>query len=111
MSKNNDVLSTSYTSIKIYEDNKTVFTLSEFTQFAEITEDRVKELLELGWLQPVNSEPINSNNDLQFKYIDAYKARKVDRLCCDFEFPSLAGAIIVDLLEKIDDLEAKLKKI
>ena len=46
-----------------------------------------------------------------FRQIDVYKTRKVDRLCEDFELPSLAGAIIVDLLERIEELETRLKEL
>ena len=105
--KENAFLSTSYTSMKTYEDDKAnAVTWVEFTKEAEITDQRAKELIDLGWLQPINPEA----EDLAFKQVDIFKARKANRLCMDFELPSLAGAIIVDLLEKIDDLEARLQE-
>ncbi len=111
----NACLSTSYTSTKTYEDDITsIFTWAEFTKEADITEERAKEFLELGWLQAANAEsdqaPTLEHDKTLFRQIDVFKARKANRLCMDFEMPSLAGAIIVDLLERIDDLEALLKE-
>jgi len=112
-------LSTSYTSMKTYEDDNTsVFTWVEFTKEAGIAEQRAKDFLDLGWLQPINAasdgnldKDINTENDkILLRQVDVFKARKANRLCVDFEIPSLAGAIIVDLLEKIDTLEVQLKE-
>ena len=116
MSKKEETfLSTSYTSMKTYEDdNTTVFTWVEFTKEADITEERAKEFLDLGWLQPVNVTPEEEStmehDKLLLRQLDVFKTRKANRLCMDFEIPSLAGAIIVDLLERIDDLEERLKE-
>ena len=113
----NTFLSSSHTPArKCEDDNSSVFTCLEFIKEAEITEQRAKELLDLGWLQPVDSDTIkhDSNNsiskDLVFKQSDVFRAREANKLCIDFELPSLAGAMIVDLLKKIDDLEAQLKE-
>lgn len=46
-----------------------------------------------------------------FRQVDVYRTRKLDRLCNDFELPSLAGAMIVDLLERIEDLENRLREL
>lgn len=88
---------------------------SEFLELTGVGEERVTELIELGWLQPSGSatpsgEP-QSRQTLLFRQVDVYKTRKVDRLCDDFEVPALAGAIIVDLLERIADLETRLKEL
>lgn len=116
MSDNDDVLlSTSLTNMKTYgDDNTNVFTWVEFAKEAEVTEERAKELLDIGWLQPINTpsdgETVLEHEKALFHQLDVFKARKANRLCMDFELPSLAGAMIVDLLEKIDDLEARLKE-
>lgn len=80
--------------------------LGEFIERAGITEERAKEFVELGWVKPTET----SAKTMLFRPVDVYKARKADKLCKDFDIPSLAGAIIVDLLEKIDTLEAKLQE-
>ena len=79
---------------------------AEFVELTGIREDRIRELMELGWLQPSSQ----ANETPLFRQIDIYKTRTVDRLCEDFELPSLAGAIIVDLLERIEELEKRLKE-
>ncbi|MCH5277940.1 MAG: MerR family transcriptional regulator [Desulfovibrionaceae bacterium] len=79
----------------------------EFVELTGIREDRIRELMELGWLQPGG----HTHEAPLFRQIDVYKTRKVDRLCEDFELPSLAGAIIVDLLERIEDLENRLREL
>ena len=41
--------------------------------------------------------------------MDIYRARKLERICCDFELPVLGGVIIVDLLERVDQLERRVR--
>ncbi len=106
MSDQNINITTSHTRVKTYEDDTTLFSMEEFTVRAEISLERAKELFDLGWLQAIDPEA----EHLQFKAIDVAKAQKANKLCQDFEMPSMAGAIIVDLMEKIDELEARLKK-
>lgn len=85
----------------------TMLAWAEFVEETGIGEARVTELMELGWLQPARQ----TGESPMFRQIDVYKTRKVDRLCQDFELPSLAGTIIVDLLERIDELETRLKEL
>ena len=80
---------------------------TEFVELTGIGEDRIRELMDLGWLQPARQ----TDQAPLFRQIDVYKTRKVDRLCEDFDLPSLAGAIIVDLLERIEELETRLKEL
>jgi chaperone modulatory protein CbpM len=40
-----------------------------------------------------------------------YRLRKLQRICDDFELPSVGGVIIVDLLERIDQLERKVSSL
>lgn len=90
-------------------DSKDMYELLPLAQIAEesdVSEMRIIELMDLGWLQPACEE----KEIIFFYQIDVYKIKKVNRLCCDFEIPSLAGAIIVDLLDRIEDLERRLKE-
>lgn len=87
---------------------KSDYTFLSFVQFvheAEIEEKKCQEYIDIGWLQPVETE-----NNL-FSSEDIFKIRKAERLCRDFEIPCQAGAMIVDLLEKIDDLENRLAQL
>lgn len=85
----------------------TLIARAEFIEQTGIGEGRVTELIELGWLQPAAS----TGEGPMFRQLDVYKTRKVDRLCGDFELPALAGTIIVDLLERISDLESRLREL
>jgi len=80
---------------------------SEFVELTGMGEERLRELLELGWLQPAR----RTGESPLFRQIDIYKARKLDRLCRDFELSSLAGSIIVDLLGRIEELETRLREL
>jgi chaperone modulatory protein CbpM len=79
---------------------------SEFLELTGARAERVSELVELGWLQPLRQE----EQTFLFRQVDVYKTRKVDRLCDDFDLSSLAGSIIVDLLERIEELETRLRE-
>ncbi len=78
---------------------------AEFVEEAGLVESRVDELVEIGWLVPASQ----AGGDILFRHGDIFKTRKLARICDDFELPCLAGAIIVDLLERIDELESRLR--
>jgi len=84
--------------------------LIAWTQFLEITGVHatiVGELIELGWLAPQRTQ----DEQYLFRSRDVYRVRKLDRLCADLDI-SLAGAtIIVDLLERIDTLENRVREL
>lgn len=82
-----------------------LLTLIEFIQEAQIEETKCREYIDIGWLQPIEQEKFLFSPD------DILKVRKADRLCRDFDLPSQAGAMIVDLLQKIDDLENQLAQL
>ena len=80
--------------------------LEEFIQITDSTEERVIELVEMGWLTPTKT----AGQAFIFGHVDAYKLRKLERLCSDFDLHTLAGSIVVDLLERIDILERRLRE-
>jgi hypothetical protein len=80
--------------------------LEEFIQITDSTEERVIELVEMGWLAPTRT----ADQALIFGHADAYKLRKLERLCADFDLHTLGGSIVVDLLERIDILERRLRE-
>ena len=43
--------------------------------------------------------------------MDVFRVRKYRRLCSDFELSPVAGIIIVDLLERIAQLEERLARL
>ncbi len=81
--------------------------LEEFIQITDSTQERVAELVEMGWLSPTRT----ADAALIFRQADAYRLRKLERLCSDFELHTIGGSIIVDLLERIDTLERRLRKL
>ena len=73
-----------------------VMACEEFMAGTGIAPERLRELLALGWLE---------------SRADIYRVRKLERICCDFELPVVGGTIIVDLLERIDALEHKVREL
>ena len=63
--------------------------------------------MELGWLEPAS----RATHAVFFRRSDIYRTRKLTRLCEDFEMPCVAGTIIVDLLDRIADLETRLREL
>ena len=79
------------------------------TQLLDITgssQARVTELIELGWISPAQA-----GEDYLFLARDAYRIRKLERLCADFELHSVGGSIIVDLLERLEMLERQVREL
>ncbi|MBQ4133180.1 MAG: MerR family transcriptional regulator [Desulfovibrionaceae bacterium] len=81
-----------------------------FEEFVSITGGRaelVQEAIELGWLAPGRS----ATEELLFNAVHIYKVRKLIRICQDFDIPTTAGIIIVDLLQRVDELEARVREL
>lgn len=77
----------------------------EFVASTGIDPDRLRELLAIGWLDA----GANATDQPLFRDVDIYRVRKLERICCDFELPVLGGVIIVDLLERVDQLERRVR--
>ncbi len=93
----------------VLQDNVLVRSkLVSWTEFLEQTgvhTSRVGELIELGWIDPITT----SDNDYLFQVRDVYRVRKLERLISDLEV-NLAGAcIIVDLVERVEHLEKRVR--
>ena len=85
----------------------TLIAWEEFIQITDSTVERVTELVDMGWLHPDHT----ADAAMIFRHVDAYRLRKLERLCADFELNTLAGSIIVDLLERIDQLERRVREL
>ncbi len=82
--------------------------LIPWVEFQEVTgchPSLLGELIEMGWLEPRQA----ATEAYLFRVRDIYRVRKLERLCKDFELTSLGASIIVDLLERIDALEQKVR--
>ena len=71
----------------------------EFLEVTGVAPEHLQEIVALGWIETVAVNPPS------FLDADVHRVRKLERICCDFELPVIGGAIIVDLLERIDRLE------
>lgn len=81
-----------------------------FTQLQELTglhPTVVGELIELGWITPERT----TAEAYLFRPRDLYRLRKLDRISRDFELPLLGASIVVDLLERIEYLENKVREL
>ena len=98
--------------MSMIKKNPELPTPSEFVAWAEFLEltgvhpDRLHEIVEMGWVQARRTGDASH----LFRHVDVYRVRKLERICCDFELPATGGAIIVDLLERIDTLERLLRQ-
>ena len=97
--------------IKQFQDNSpvrsTYLSLNEFVDLTGACPTRIDELIELGWLEVRET----SSQGRLFRSRDAYRLRKLERLCRDFELSIIGGVIIVDLLARIEELEQKLREL
>ena len=85
----------------------TVMAWEEFVEITGVAPERLQELVALGWIENRTS----ATQVLMFRDADIYRVRKLERICCDFELPVVGGAIIVDLLERIDVLERTVRSL
>ena len=79
----------------------------EFIELTSVHPDRLGELIDLGWVDPV----LTSEDMHLFRMRDVYRTRKLERLCLDLGVTVLAGTIIVDLLERVDILEGRIREL
>lgn len=77
---------------------------TEFIALCDCEAELLTELLETGWISPVQE----TREERLFSSNDVYRVRKLCRICADFELPPVGGAIIVDLLKRISVLEQHL---
>jgi chaperone modulatory protein CbpM len=76
-----------------------------FLELTGLTEDALAELMRMDWIVPART----AQQECLFVHLDVPRVRKYLRLCADFELSPVAGIIIVDLLERIEQLEERLR--
>ena len=83
---------------------------AEFMELTGVHPTRIGELIETGWIE---TRSAGGSGDAQylFREVDVYRVRKLERICTDFELSVLGGTIIVDLLDRIADLEKKVREL
>jgi chaperone modulatory protein CbpM len=80
---------------------------AQFVEQTQIHPSRLGELIDLGWLDPRRT----SQELYLFRVRDVYRTRKLERLCLDLGVSTVGGTIIVDLLERIETLESKIREL
>ena len=83
---------------------------AEFMELTGIHPSRISELIEMGWVE-ARSAGVSGDANYLFREVDIYRVRKLERICADFELSVLGGAIIVDLLDRIDALEKQVREL
>lgn len=78
----------------------------EFLRLTGLEPERLADLLQLDWLDHTDTE-----NATLFRGRDVYRVRKLESICCDFGLPVVGGSIIVDLLERIEELEQQVRSL
>lgn len=79
------------------------------TQIVEMTGlggEVLEELIEYEWISPVRT----GDGHLLFGSRDLYRLSKLARLCRDLEISAAGGSIIVDLLDRVEQLEMRLEE-
>lgn len=77
----------------------------EFLSLTGCSNEFLSEVLDLGWIAPAKS----TAEEMLFSSSHIYRLRKLMRICKDFDIPVTAGVIIVDLLQRVDELEERVK--
>ena len=86
---------------------------SEFVAWAQLVEltsiqpGEVAELVELGWINPKKT----SAEEYLFRLRDVYRIHKLMRLVHDLDVSFNSGSIIVDLLDRIEELEKEVEEL
>lgn len=78
-----------------------------WAQLVELTSIRpaeVAELVDLGWINPTTT----GAEGYLFRLRDVYRIHKLMRLVHDLDISFNGGSIIVDLLERVEELEKEI---
>lgn len=81
--------------------------LAQVVELLGVEEVKIIEVVDLGWIQPARTEA----QGMLFRARDVYRLRKLCRICEDFELPYIGGTIIVDLLERVERLEHRIREL
>ena len=77
---------------------------AQFLELTGIHPSKLGELLDLGWISPVMA----AEKHYLFTRKDVFRVRKFLRICDDLALTTTGASIIVDLLERVEELERKI---
>ncbi|WP_243547131.1 chaperone modulator CbpM [Pseudodesulfovibrio tunisiensis] len=78
---------------------------NQLVELTQIQPADVAELLELGWIEPAKT----GADEYLFRLKDVYRIIRLMRLVKDLDVSLNSGSIIVDLLERVEELEKEIK--
>jgi chaperone modulatory protein CbpM len=88
-------------------DTRTTLTVVELAESCGISEGIVQDLVDYGALSPSGSRP----GEWTFSAQCVVSVRKAVRLCTDLELETSAMALVVSFLERIQELEAQVRRL
>lgn len=80
---------------------------SELVERTRVEPACMAELVEMGWIEPLRT----GSEEYLFRQRDVYRIKKLLRLCRDLEISYAGGSIIVDLLERVEELEGQIAEL
>ena len=91
----------------VWLDERGAVTLLELAQCSGLAESELRELVELGALEPVDLDAA----EWRFAARCISSARTAGRLRNDFELDSHGLALVLSLLERVQELETALQRL
>jgi chaperone modulatory protein CbpM len=89
----------------VWLDEHGTVTLVELAEYSGLTEPELRELVDLGAFQPLES----GVSQLRFGAQCIVAARTASRLRNDFELDTHGVALVLSLLDRVHDLESELQ--
>ncbi|MBI9078646.1 MAG: MerR family transcriptional regulator [Pseudodesulfovibrio sp.] len=80
---------------------------AQLVELTSIQPSEVAELIDLGWISPGKTNA----NEYLFNFRDVYRIHKLMRLSKDLDVSFNSGSIIVDLLERVEELETEIEEL
>lgn len=80
---------------------------TQLVELTSITPSEVSELIDLGWIEPQKT----SAEEYLFRLRDVYRIHKLMRLVNDLDMSFNSGSIIVDLLDRVEELEKEVEEL
>lgn len=88
-------------------DERAAFDLAALCQACDAAADELLALVDEGVLQPTGPTP----QEWHFAVSDLPRARRALRLQHEFEIDATAVALVIELLDRIDALESRLRRL
>lgn len=88
-------------------DDERELTLGDLCRVCQLSAEHVFELVEEGVVDPIGREP----HRWRFQAISVRRVRRVQRLRQDLGVNVAGAALVIDLLEELDQLRARVRRL